>query len=251
MSQTPTDPLAALRLENAKLREQARERAEYLERLCHEFASPLTPIMGYLRLLSSGRLGDLSERQQQVVTSMVHATDRLSRVLDGLVDFAALETGHYHVEPVPFDAAVVVDQAVAEHVDQAYARHVSVEVRKPMRVDLRGDEVKIRQALSTLIDNAVRLSPHGGHVLVHVLDAADRTLFEVFDQGPGFSSEAQAALHARREERLGHTGLSLPVARQIVEAHRGLLFVESPPKEQPDARHRYSGARVGLWIPKD
>jgi signal transduction histidine kinase len=251
VAQPPTDPFAALQLENARLREQARERGEYLERLAHELASPLTPLVGYLRLLSSGRLGDLSERQQQVVASMVQATGRLSRVLDGLSDFAALETGHYHVEPVPFDAAVVVDQAVAEHADQAHARHVSVEIRRPPRVDLRGDEQKLRQALSTLLDNAVRLSPHGAHVLVHVQDAHDRALFDVYDQGPGFSPEAQAALHARREERLGHTGLSLPVARQIVEAHRGHLFVESPPKEQPDARQRYSGARVGLWIPKD
>jgi signal transduction histidine kinase len=248
---TPPDRVDQLVLENARLREQARERAEFMERLSHELATPLTPLVGYLRILSSGRLGDLSERQQQVVASMVGATDRLARVLDELVDYTALETGRYHIHAVPFDAAVVVDQAVAEHSDAAHGKHVRIDVRKPTRLTMAGDEAKVLQALSSILDNAVRLSPHGAHVLVHVGEEPGRALFEIYDQGPGFSPEAQAAIHARREERSGHTGLGLPVSRQIAEAHGGQLFVESPPKHQPDVRDSFSGSRVGFWLPRD
>lgn len=237
-----------LAAENSRLREQARARAEFMENLAHELATPLTPLVGYLKLLSSGRLGDLSEKQQQVIASMRTSADRLAYALDELVDYTALETGHYQLQRCGFDGSAMLDRVVAEHAASAHAKHVSFDVRKPARLECSGDEDKLRRALAILIDNAVRFSPHGGQVLVSASEVDGRHLFEVFDQGPGFSSDAQTAVHQRREERVGHPGLGLPVARQIAEAHGGQLFVESPPKEQPQAREQFCGARVGFFV---
>ena len=83
-----------------------------------------------------------------------------------------------------------------------------------------------------------------------------RLSFEVYDQGEGFlPGEAERVFepffHADRvgEERAPGAGLGLPVAKQIIEAHGGHIWLESPPKTQPDGQHHYTGAKVAFWIP--
>ena len=86
--------------------------------------------------------------------------------------------------------------------------------------------------------------------------AQGRLVFEVYDQGEGLlADEAEKVFdpffHADRvgEERAPGAGLGLPVAKQIVEAHGGKIWAESPPKNQPDSKHHFSGAKVAFWIP--
>lgn len=248
----PADPEpATLAADNARLREQARSRAEFMQNLAHELATPLTPLVGYLKLLRSGRLGELTERQQQVLQAMVHATERLERSLDNLVDYAAMDSGQYRIHRTTFDAVALVDACVAELQPKARAKHVRIDVHKPPRLELAGDDPKIRLAFARVLDNAVKYSPHGGHVLVVLAEVPDRASFDVFDQGPGISPDTQKAIaQVRRDERTDGVGLSLPLARQVVEAHGGQLTLESPPKEQPEVRDVFSGSRVGFWIPR-
>jgi signal transduction histidine kinase len=129
---------------------------------------------------------------------------------------------------------------------------MEVEARHPASGDVR----KLRQAVSNLIDNAIKFSPHGSEVLVRVTDDGARLLFEVYDQGEGFlPDEAEKVFepffHADRvgDERAPGAGLGLPVAKQIVEAHGGRIWLESPPKTQPEGSHHYTGAKVAFWIP--
>lgn len=260
----PSDELRMVRLERDNLqlarqleraREAIRARGEFMQSLAHELATPLTPVVGYLKLLRSERLGPLTPRQQQVLGAMAHATERLERSIDNLVDYAALETGHYRVVRRPFDATGLVDAIAADFHSRARAKHVRLETRRPPQLELDADERKLRQALTNIVDNAVRLSPHGGHVLVDLTDAGERVLFAVYDQGPGMPIEAQQELQPgvvrRADERSAGTGLGLPVARQIVESHGGALWVESPPKEQPDVHDVFPGTKVAFWIPRN
>src|SRR5438105_4090644 len=119
-----------------------------------------------------------------------------------------------------------------------------------------GDERKLKQAVGNLIDNAIKFSPHGSSVLLRVSGDALRLDFEVYDQGEGLlADEAEKVFdpffHADRvgDERAPGAGLGLPVAKQVVEAHGGHIWAESPPKNQPDSRHHFSGAKVAFWIP--
>jgi len=110
--------------------------------------------------------------------------------------------------------------------------------------------------LGNLLDNAIKFSPHGSSVLLRVAGDVKRLYFEVYDQGEGMlADEAEKVFdpffHADRvgEERAPGAGLGLPVAKQIIEAHGGKIWAESPPKNQPDAKHNFSGAKVAFWIP--
>lgn len=242
----------ALTAKGERLGTEVREHSDFLQNLTHELATPLTPLMGYLKLLRSGRLGPLTDKQYQVLDSMANAAERLEHSLDNLVDYAALQSGRDRVVVAEFDACALVDECVRDVHPKARAKHVLLDARHPKAALLRGDARKLRQALVNVVENAVRYSPHGGHVLVELTESAERMVFSVFDQGPGLPADAQnVTAHARRDDRVpGAAGLGLPVTRQIVEAHRGGLLLESPPREQPDARELFTGSKVAFWIPK-
>src|SRR5213078_3297595 len=78
---------------NTRLRAAARSKNEFMQNLSHELATPLTPIVGYLKILRGGKAGALSDQQQKILESIATASERLSRTIDNLVDFATLEGG--------------------------------------------------------------------------------------------------------------------------------------------------------------
>lgn len=245
--------MAELTAENLRIQEQLRAISAFMANLSHELATPLTPLVGYLKLLSSGRLGELAPKQRQVVEAMVHAADRLGKSIDDLVDYASLESGRYQIERGELDASGLVESWVREFQPKARARHVRLDVRRPERLVIAGDERKLRQAFGNVLDNGIRFSPHGGHVLVELVEAGDRATFSIYDQGPGMTDEQKSlALRpsGKADERTSGTGLGLPVAKQIVESHGGAFWIESPPKMQPETREQFSGCKVAFWVPR-
>src|SRR5438445_683248 len=140
---------------------------------------------------------------------------------------------------------------------KARARRITLELlAEPLPETGWGDERKLKQALGNVIDNAIKFSPHGSHVLVRVGADDQRLSFEVYDQGEGMlADEAEKVFdpffHADRvgDERAPGAGLGLPVAKQIIEAHGGRISAESPPKNQPESKSHFSGTRVSFWIP--
>ena len=241
---------------NSRLRAAARSKTEFMQNLSHELATPLTPITGYLKILQSGKAGSLSEPQSRILESMQTAAERLSRTIDNLVDFATLESGGYAIHRAEFEPSAVLKAVLDEERPKARARRIELEVIREGQGKGWGDERKLKQAVSNLLDNALKFSPHGSHVLLRVSADASRLCFEVYDQGEGLlADEAEKVFdpffHADRvgEERAPGAGLGLPVAKQIVEAHGGKIWAESPPKNQPDSKYHFSGAKVAFWIP--
>ena len=241
---------------NSRLRAAARSKTEFMQNLSHELATPLTPITGYLKILKSGKTGGLSEAQQKIIESMTMSSERLSRTIDNLVDFATLESGGYAIHRDAFDPAGAAKAILEEEKPKAKARRIALELLLDGPPPGWGDERKLKQAIGNLVDNAIKFSPHGSNVLLRVTGDAARLSYEVYDQGEGMlADEAEKVFdpffHADRvgDERAPGAGLGLPVAKQIVEAHGGKIWAESPPKNQPDSRHHFSGAKVAFWIP--
>ena len=241
---------------NSRLRAAARSKTEFMQNLSHELATPLTPITGYLKILKAGKTGGLTEAQQKIIESMTMSSERLSRTIDNLVDFATLESGGYAIHRDQFEPAAVAKSIVDEEKPKAKARRIALELLVEGPPPGWGDERKLKQAIGNLVDNAIKFSPHGSNVLLRVAGDAARLYYEVYDQGEGLlADEAEKVFdpffHADRvgDERAPGAGLGLPVAKQIVEAHGGKVWAESPPKNQPDSRHHFSGAKVAFWIP--
>ncbi len=257
----------AARLENAvagerrasrRIAELDRLRSAFMHNLAHEISTPLTPLAGYLRIVASGKLGVLTPQQQRVLESMVVSVNRLTRIVDNLADFASLEVGEAPLLQGEIEPDRLADEVVEELKAPVREARLHVQVKHGGGGAVVADPRKLRQALSNLVSNAVKFSPHGGEVLVEVSREPTRVRFTVYDQGPGirpgegdriFEPLYHAA--ARGEDaRLPGSGLGLPVARRIAEAHGGRVYVESPPRTQPaSATRHFTGSKFVLEIP--
>jgi signal transduction histidine kinase len=227
-----------------------------MHNLAHEISSPLTPLAGYMKILHTGKLGPLAPEQQRVVESMMSSVGRLTRIADNLSDFADLEAGVAPIVTSPVDPNALADAVVAELRGAVKEAHLHVTVVHADGGAIQADPRKLRQALANMVGNAVKFSSHGGEVLVEIARDADQLRFSIYDQGPGIAdAEGQRIFepfhHATRHDdaRQPGSGLGLPVARRIAEAHGGRVWVESPPRAQPSSPRHYTGSKFVLEIP--
>ncbi len=251
--------LTGARRAGARLVELDELRSAFMHNLAHELSTPLTPLAGYLRILSSEKLGPMSPQQRRVVDSMIQSVTRLTRIVDNLSDFASLEAGQAPVLAGPVNPDQLADEAVAEQRSMIRDARLHVVVAHGGGGEVVADPRKLRQAVANLVSNAVKFSPHGGEVLVEVTRPPGKLRYTVYDQGPGIRDGEQERIfeplhhaHARgREEaRAPGSGLGLPVARRIAEAHGGRVWVESPPRTQPGSLTRqFTGSKFVLEIP--
>lgn len=233
--------------------------SSFMQDLAHQLSTPLTPLAGYLRILRSEKLGPLTPQQRRIVDAMLLSASRLAHVVDNLSDFASLRAGRAPILEGPVQPDQLAEEVVAELRQPIRDARLHVAVSPAGGEPVTADPRKLRQALGNLVSNAVKFSPHGADVLVEVARAPGKLRFAVYDQGPGIAPAEQEAVfeplhHAatRGDEaaRPPGSGLGLPVARRIAEAHGGRVWVESPPRSQPAhlPRH-YGGCKVVLEIP--
>ena len=258
----------ALRLEGAlggqrravgKLVETSRLKSAFIHNLAHELSTPLTPLAGYVRILQSEKTGALGEQQRRILDSMAGAVGRLNRILDNLSDFANLESGHAPLVESRVEPDHVADDVAAEQRSAVRDARLHLQVHHAGAPAVLADARKLHQALFNLVSNAVKFSPHGGEVLIEVSQEPGRIRYAVYDQGPGIRAEEQerifeplhhAASRSGDEARPPGSGLGLPVARRIAEAHGGRVWVESPPRTQPPLTvpHQYTGSKFVLEV---
>jgi signal transduction histidine kinase len=251
--------LSAHQRVNAKLVETDQLKTAFMHNLAHELSTPLTPLAGYLRILQSDKLGALTPQQKRIVETMVMSVGRLTRIIDNLSDFASLQGGHSPILEGPVEPDRMADEVVAEQRSQVKDARLHVAVTHAGGGPVVADPRKLKQALANLVQNAVKFSPHGGEVLVEVAREPGRLRFTVYDQGPGIRSADlerifeplhHAATRGGDDARQPGSGLGLPVARRIAEAHGGSISVESPPRTQPAGQSRhFSGSKFVLEIP--
>jgi signal transduction histidine kinase len=250
--------LVGRRLAVEKLVETDRLKSAFIRNLAHELSTPLTPLAGYLRILQSERTGPLVPQQKHILESMAHAVGRLARILENLSDFASLEAGHAPLVVSRVQPDQLADEVAAEHRSAVRDARLHLHVHHSQAPAVLADARKLRQALSNLVSNAVKFSPHGGEVLIDVVREQGWLRYAVYDQGPGIKPGEQerlfepmhhAAARSGEEARAPGSGLGLPVARRIAEAHGGHIWVESPPRTQPAAvPHQYTGSKFVLEV---
>jgi signal transduction histidine kinase len=207
-------------------RAQDAERA-FLLSVSHELKTPLTAIRGHAEGLSDGVV--VPERAGEVIERETH---RLERLIRDLLDLARLRRRSFDVALGPVDLGVVADDAVARHAPQA--EHYGVEVARRIEPEAGAvaDADRTLQALSNLVENAIRCSPAGSVV---VIEAAPGRL-SVVDNGPGLASEDLARAFERfylwdryGADRPVGTGLGLAIVAELADAMDGRVTVTSTP----------------------
>ncbi len=241
---------------NTRLEDVARLRREFLQNVSHELATPMTPVVGYLRLLLNEELGPLTDLQRKCLGSIETSTQRLRSVVDTLLDVSSLETGRMHYYTREYDFGEVAANALAQMRPTFEDRDVTLVERIPdTPLPAQGDPDKLLRAMIHVLDNASKFTPIGGQVAVEVRPEGDaHLLFGVADSGPGVRPEHIARImepfyqvdgSVTREQ--GGVGLGLAFARRVTEALGGGVEISSPPAGEV-AERQLSGTLVELRV---
>ena len=234
------EKLEQLSTANARLVEMDQARKEFYRNVSHELATPMTPIVGYVRLLLDGELGDLNVPQSKAITAINDCAVRLRGLIDNLLDVTALETGRMNFKYEEYDLPHVVQQALARNEPKFFEKKQRLvrELHGPMPG--LGDASRIGKALDQLLDNAQKFTPVGGSVGLRARPLADRQ-FElcVADNGPGVPEHAAKRVFepffqadGSETRSYGGAGVGLAVVRGVARGHGGYVSTKSPADEQ-------------------
>jgi two-component system OmpR family sensor kinase len=207
-------------------RAQDAERA-FLLSISHELKTPLTAIRGHAEGIADGvvspeRAGEVIEREAQ----------RLERLIRDLLDLARLRRRSFDVTPVSVDLSEIASEAIARHSPQARSYGVNLELRVGPPAGAIADPGRTLQALSNLVENAIRCTPKGGTVEI----VASPGRLSVLDDGPGLATDDLERAFERfylwdryGADRPVGTGLGLAIVAELATAMGGRVTVESAP----------------------
>jgi len=177
----------------------------------------------------------VEEPDRETLQVMLSQSERLSRLVDQLLDLSRLESGELPLRREGVPLGRLVAEVLSEVEVVRSGREVRVEDRVPDDIPpVFADRERLHQVLFNLLDNAVRLTPPGGEVVVSALRVDGRCEVSVADTGPGIPPEHVPRLFERfyrvdpaRSQKDGGTGIGLAIARSVVEAHGGRIRAES------------------------
>jgi signal transduction histidine kinase len=226
----------AARLDRAEI-----ERRDLVANVSHELRTPIASLRARLENLADG----IDVLDQDAVEAMLRSTERLSGLVDQLLELSQFESGAVRIAPRPFPFADLLRAGVDEAAPVRPDVHLDIDVA-PNLVGF-GDRARLHEVLTNLLTNAVRHSPDGGRVRVQATTTPTGTRLEVTDEGPGIPVEDLARVFDRfhrldtaRSSRTGGAGLGLAIARSIVELHGGSIRAEE---------HRPQGCRMVVDLP--
>ncbi|MCA9572493.1 MAG: hybrid sensor histidine kinase/response regulator, partial [Myxococcales bacterium] len=228
---------------NDRLREVDRLKMEVLRNVSHELSTPMTPLMGYVKILAGGELGPVSPAQQHVLGRMSGSLARLRGLIENLLNVTRFATGAVALELSAVDPLDVVRSVGHEFVGRLKARAMRFEVRTgPDLEPVMVDRARVHEALRQVVDNAVKFGPDGQRLGVDVqllVDGdGDRRLLEwaVTDEGPGIPPDQRDRVvepfyqvDGSVTRRFGGAGLGLAVAERVADLHGGRLVITGAP----------------------
>ena len=228
-----------LTLTNAELDRATRLKDEFLANMSHELRTPLNAILGMTEGLQDGVFGDLSEPQKQAVNSIERSGHHLLVLINDILDLAKVESGKLELQLAPISITYLCTNSLTFVRQQALKKNIQLTTEIPEGLgDIVVDELRIRQVLINLLNNAVKFTPEGGSVKfkVKVISSDPQNLlqFSVIDTGIGLTPENASKLFqpfiqidSSLNRQYSGTGLGLALVRRLVELHHGTVGVTS------------------------
>ena len=233
----------------------ARTKDDFLSLVSHELRSPLSGILGWAQLLSTGKLDEATT--ERALRAIVRGTRLQSKLVDDILDVGRMATGKVRVEVVALDPAPLLEEALEGIEPAAQAKGVRVIPHIDRGAGLiTGDPERLQQVLANLLGNAIKFTPRGGKIEVRLTRAGSSIEVAVADTGVGitreflpyvFDSFRQAADDPGRRD--GGLGLGMSIARHIVELHGGTLTAASPGANQGSTFTLKLPLRIGQDAP--
>jgi signal transduction histidine kinase len=214
-----------------------RLKSEFVATVSHELRTPMTPIKGYVEFLLMGGAGELNEQQGQFLDIIKDNVDRLSVLVNDLLDVSRIEAGKVALSFQPIDMNEITQEVIENliRVSEEEQRPVRFNVRTPQDLpSVYGDIERVRQIMTNLMDNAYKYSPENSTVTVTMSQKDGALQIDIKDQGIGIFPDEHERIFERFYRGENHlvmatpgTGLGLPIVKELVEMHNGRIWVTS------------------------
>ena len=220
---------------NERLQDHDQRRSKFVSVASHELRTPMTSIKGFVENMLDGLTGQLSERQEHYLQRVKHNVDRLTRIINQLLDWSRLDVGRIDIKPESLSIDAFVRDVVESFQTLAAEKSITLAVlpcEQPLAV--YADRDKLEQILWNLVGNAIKFTPHSGHVSVRC-SAHDARFIQitVADTGCGIApdelplvfnefSKVESAMPTSQGAQLG-----LFITKSLVTLHGGQMWVES------------------------
>lgn len=256
LNQTQT-ALRAAQMQQARLRQQIESvsdtvdvqvsNPELLMNMVQDLRTPMTSVVGYIDLLVGESSGILNDMQRKFIQRISANIVRLETMLNDLIHITALDTGEYQLRLVPLNIVELLEDAITSATYQFREKDLTVQLDLDDDIpDMEADLGGVRQVVGQLLTNAYLVTPVGGQVQIaaHLADlqmpggstSAPAVHFSVADQGGGIADDDLSEVFVRRYrtenqlvDGLGDTGVGLSIAKALVEAHGGRMWLEPNP----------------------
>lgn len=237
-----------LESQNRRLEELDQAKGRFYHAAAEGLAAPLRPILFQLQVVRMEMPEDAGPGLREAVSALEAAAGDLERRLRDLLDVTGIQAGALVARRERLDLVGVVRRVVDAHEEQARKNRLAFDAMLPPHAHVLGDAERLAQVLSHLLDNAIRHTPGGGRVQVH-LDVehgadGDQVVLRVVDDGVGMDPEAAERAFERFLDRgpatEGGRGLGLAFCKAVVEDHGGRVELQSAEDE---------GTTVAVWLP--
>ena len=239
---------------NLKLEKLERLKSEFISIVSHELRTPLTAIKNSLDILSGGRCGDINESGQKFLSMAQRNVQRLAGIINDLLDLSKIEAGKMDYHFANMNIHSVIDYVKSSLSVMAKEKGLNLIAEEtPDLPDIYADSQRLEQVLTNLVSNAIKFTPEGKNIIIrsHTADASQLNTPDCFkediqklqgkyivvcveDQGIGIAEndllrafDKFAQIENSLSRKVGGSGLGLPIAKQLLQAHNGAIWCDS------------------------
>ncbi|MFX3623945.1 MAG: two-component system histidine kinase PnpS [Ectobacillus sp.] len=216
-----------------ELKKLEQMRKDFLANVSHELKTPITSIKGFSETLLDGAMEDRKLREY-FLSIILKESDRMQTLIEDLLDLSKIEKQGFKLNMVSVDVKIMLEEIKALLQSRARDKQIALDVQVGERVFVLGDPHRLKQIFINLMSNAISYTPAGGRVTVEAEEQNGWVCVKVSDTGIGISKEEIPRIFERfyrvdkaRSRNTGGTGLGLSIVKHLVEAHRGMITVES------------------------
>lgn len=220
---------------NEKLKSLDLLKTEFVSLASHQLRSPLTAIKGYTSMILEGDYGEISPKVKEVVEKVMESSNNLTLVVEDLLDVSKIESGGMKYVMENFDFGQMVKETIEELsiVSEKKGLKLTYNIPSDRKYIVSGDKEKLRQIIINLVDNSMKYTKQGG-IDVTLKSENKSMILSIKDTGIGVAPEVASKLFQKfsrgsdgAKVNTSGSGLGLYIVREIIEAHKGRVWVES------------------------
>jgi signal transduction histidine kinase len=234
----------ALRERTEALETAGRLKSEFIANVSYELRTPLNAIGGFAEILANQYFGELNPRQMEYSRGILDSAQRLSSLINDILDLATIEAGYLQLETQPVEIHALMSALMTLSHERARNQGIALAFDCPVDIgSMVADERRLKQALFNLVSNAIKFTPAGGTITLRARREKGGVALAISDTGIGVAQQDQARIFEKFERgqgREGGAGLGLSLVKSLVDLHGGKIELKSAPG---------SGTTVTIHIP--